>query len=96
MLERFGKNETSIFDVEIARIVEHMATCDPEEQQYKLMIKHLEKLETLKAGTRREKIKPDTLLIVGGNLLGILIIVAYEHNHAVLTKALSFIKSPKI
>jgi hypothetical protein len=96
MLDRFGKNEPSIFDAEITRIVAHMAECDPEEQEYKRMIKHLERLEALKTGQRREKLNPNTMLSVGGTVLAVLIMVSYEHNHAILTKALMLIKPPKI
>lgn len=37
----------------------------------------------------------DTLLIVGANLLGILIIVGYERANVVSSKALGFVRQPK-
>lgn len=37
----------------------------------------------------------DTMLIVGANLLGILIIVGYERANVVTSKALGFLRQPK-
>ncbi len=54
------------------------------------MVKNLEGMYLLKAKMAPQKISPETWLIVGGNLAGILIIVAYEHSHVIGTKALNF------
>jgi len=42
------------------------------------------------------KISPDTLLIVGGNLLGILLILNFEKMDIVTTKALQFVMKGRV
>lgn len=39
-----------------------------------------------------ERISPDTLMKVSGNLLGIMLIVGHERAHVVTSKALTFVK----
>jgi hypothetical protein len=39
----------------------------------------------------KTRVSPDTLLIVGGNLIGIVLILGYEHLHVVTSKALGFV-----
>lgn len=96
MLQRFGVNRTSAFDAPIEKVLASMETYGPEDPEFKRCVKYLERLEKLKAGQRRERIKSDTILIVVGNVLIVLIIVGYEHNHPMLSKALGFIHKPKV
>lgn len=42
------------------------------------------------------KISPDTLLIVGGNLLGILLILNFEKADIITSKALSFVLKGRV
>lgn len=70
-----------------------LATCDVGSDEYSKTLSHLERLYTIKAEKRRNRVTPDTMLLVAGNLLGILVIVAYEQKH-VLPKALGFV--PKV
>lgn len=39
----------------------------------------------------KTRITPDTLMIVAGNLVGIALILGYEHLHVVSSKALGFV-----
>jgi hypothetical protein len=67
-----------------------MQTRDGDSEDYATMLNRLERLYKLKEKNAPRQISPDTLLIVAGNILGILVIVAYEHSHVVTSKALSF------
>ncbi len=42
------------------------------------------------------KISPDTMLVVGGNLLGILLILGYEKADIITSKAMSFVLKGKV
>ncbi len=42
------------------------------------------------------KISPDTLLVVGGNLLGILLILNFEKMDIVMSKALGFVLKGRV
>jgi hypothetical protein len=53
------------------------------------MVKNLEGLYSVRSKNAPNRISPETWLIVGGNLAGILIIVGYEHGHVIGSKALN-------
>lgn len=53
----------------------------------------MERLYKLKALNKPQRVSPDTLATVAGNLLGILVIVGHERAHVVTSKALTFIKT---
>lgn len=90
-----GKKDTSELDAAITVVMVRMALLDPNTEEYQTMITNLERLYALRAEARKTRINPDTLLVVAGNLLGILVVVSYEHSHVVASKALSFIMKPK-
>jgi hypothetical protein len=69
-----------------------MAAVDPGSEEYSNLLAHLEKLYALRSGHRSRRIQPDTVLVVAGNLLGILIIVAAEKGTVLSSKALSLLK----
>ncbi|MET0786968.1 MAG: hypothetical protein ABWY25_09695 [Paenisporosarcina sp.] len=60
------------------------------------MVDHLERLMKMKAEERRNRVSPDTMAIVGGNLLGILVIVAYEQKHVMVSRGLGLILKAKV
>jgi len=88
MLEWFKKKKLSEVDDEIKRVVSDMATCDMDSDEYATRMKHLERLNGLRnAEERTNRISLDTVVIVVGNIVGILIIVSYEQTHVVTSKA---------
>lgn len=60
-------------------------------EEYDTYLKRLERLYKLKDADRPKRVSPDTILVVGANLTGIAMILAYEHAHVVTSKALGFI-----
>jgi hypothetical protein len=90
MLERFTKRETKGLNEVIDRTLNEMAVYGPEAPEYPTLLNNLSTLIELKTKQSPQSISPDTVLIVGGNLLVVLIIVAYEQKHVVVSKALSF------
>lgn len=44
----------------------------------------------------KKKLSPDTILVVAGNLVGILLLVGYEHAHVITSKALGFILKGRV
>jgi hypothetical protein len=63
--------------------------------EFKQTLKHLERLYALKGSKDRKGINPDTVLLVLGNLLGIVIIVAYEQRHVWTSKAFGNVIKPR-
>jgi hypothetical protein len=90
----FVKEKPSILDESIDRILAEMKTVSPASEQYREMRTNLEGLVRLNKD-ENSRVSPDTMAIVAGNLLGILIIVMYERNHVMVSKGLGFILKTK-
>jgi hypothetical protein len=95
MLERLVKNKPSILDEPIAKLLTKLNTLKPDSEEYSKTIDHLERLNRMKAEERGPRVNPDAWAVVAGNLLGILIIVAYEQKHVMVSKGLGFVIKPR-
>lgn len=82
--------EAVALEAVILALESDMQTRDGDSEEYATMLNRLERLHKLKEKTSPKGINPDTLILVGGNLLGILIIVSYEHAHVIASKAIGF------
>jgi hypothetical protein len=92
MFGKFRRDETTIYDEPIARVLADMETYGPDAPEYPQLVERLAELSKIQSENRKKRISPDTLAIVLGNLAGILIIVAYEQKHVMNSKGLNFIK----
>jgi hypothetical protein len=81
----------SVLDEPIANILTEMNTYKPDDPEWTTLVEHLDKLTRMKSDYRNRRFSPDTMLIVAGNLLGILIIVAYEQKHVMVSRGLGFV-----
>jgi hypothetical protein len=95
MFGRFVRDKPSILDEPIARLLTELNTFETDTEEYSKAIEHLERLNRMKAEERRPRVNPDSWAIVAGNLLGILIIVAYEQKHVMVSKGLGFVIKPR-
>lgn len=82
-------------DNAIQAVHDSMTVYGPDSEEYRKLVETLEKLTALKQKKRWFKVDPNTLLLVLGNLLGILIIVAVEQNSVWRSKASDFIMKAK-
>jgi hypothetical protein len=95
MLRRFRKDdEPTPIDEQIDAVLASMTTYTPDSKEYQLLLGYLERLTNLKTKTRRQPVSPDTMALIAGNLLGILVIVAYEQKHVMTSKGFSQIINP--
>jgi hypothetical protein len=92
---RFFKRRDSVIDEPITEVLSRMNKCTPDSEGYTILVDHLERLNKMKAEERQHRISPDTMAIVGGNLLGILVIVIYEQRHVMVSKGLNFVLQAK-
>jgi hypothetical protein len=96
MLRKFWRKEKpSILDEPIAKVLTEMNAYGPDAPEYPKLVAHLERMIRLKQEESKSKISPDTMAIVIGNLVGILIIVSYEQSHVMVSKGVGFILRPK-
>jgi hypothetical protein len=85
----------SILDEPIDKVLEEMRQHDPEDKEYSTALGHLERLVRLQESKKSSRVSPDTLVIVMGGLLQVLVIVAYEQRHVFASRGLGFILKPK-
>jgi hypothetical protein len=71
---------------------------EPDTDEYNKVLDQIERLHKLKSRESEGKMRvsPDTLIIVGANLLGIVLILNYEKLDIVTSKALGFVGKSKI
>jgi hypothetical protein len=92
MFNPYSPNETyKALDEEMIRVYRTLESHEVGSKEYRDRVEQLSRLSQLKAEEKPEIVKPDTALIVGANLLGILLIIRQEHVNVVASKALGFI-----
>lgn len=91
MLGFWRRRKQSVLDKPIADILTRMDEAGMDSQKYNQCVDRLDRLMEMKADERRSRIDPNTVLIVLGNLLGILAIIAYEQKHVMASRALGFV-----
>jgi len=90
---KLDKQTKTSLKIEIQRLIKLMVL---EEDPVKLhqLSERVKELSSLL--TADWKINPDTLLIVGGNLLGIILILKFEQLDIISTKALGFVLKGRV
>lgn len=83
----FRRPKDNNIDPQIAAVLLEMETVGVSHESYPKLLAHLKQLEEMKAKAKRSPVSSDTIALVAGNLLGILIIVAYEQKHVLSSKA---------
>lgn len=91
MLRFRRRRKQSVLDEPIGNILTRMNEVGMDDQKYNECVDRLDRLMEMKADERRSRIDPNTVIIVLGNLLGILVIVAYEQKHVMVSRALGFV-----
>ena len=90
----FGKPkkvEDPKLDIVIDRVLSEMVTYGPDSEDYATNLSYLERLNEMKPKPLPTRVSPDQMALVAGNLLCVLIIVAYEQKHVMVSKARDFI-----
>jgi hypothetical protein len=89
----FGINfqKHSKLDPAVDAVLNSMEIYGPESEEFETMIGRLERLKKLQSEERGGRISPDTMAIVAGNLLGILIMVKYERFNVLTSKGLGLL-----
>lgn len=75
----------------ITETTSELRNLSAETEEFDKVLNQLERLHVLDTGNRKERVSPDTLALVLGNLAGIGLIVGYERTHVVTSKALGFV-----
>lgn len=89
MLFKKQKNPSGL-DSAITDVLSDMKGFTSDAAEYSAMVDQLVKLHSLKECEKPQGISKDTLLIVAGNLIGIVMILSYEKTNVITTRALQF------
>ena len=92
----FKKTErNSHLEATIEAVHARMADVQMDSEEYDRLTTQLSKLYKLREHDSKQTVSPDTLVLAGANLLGIMMIVGHERTHVVTSKALSFVSKLK-
>lgn len=97
LLKYFLSNDppATLVDGQIDDVLSEMQTQGVTSEEYPKLLRYLEQLNDMRKDERRPPLSIDTIVTVAGNLLGILLIVAYEQKHVMTSKGLSQLIRPK-
>jgi hypothetical protein len=76
---------------ELDRALTRLKTEMPTSEDYEKMLKLVERLHDMLDEDTPEVVSKNTMLTVGGNLLGIILILKHERVNVITSKALSFV-----
>lgn len=97
MLRLFFNDEVKTpLDEQIEAVLDEMKTKGVDSEEYPTLMTYLERLNKLKRQEKRQPASFDTWIIVGGNFLIALTIVAFEQKHVMSSKALNLIRPGKV
>lgn len=88
---KIKSNEPNELDTVIKTLLIQMDDTSPTTPEFATMADQLTKLYKLKETDSPKRVSPDTLVNAAASLGGILLIIAYEQKHIMLSKALSFV-----
>jgi hypothetical protein len=85
-------------DDAIERLLSEMNSTDPISDEYGKLVERLDKLHKMKVAEKdnRKRVSADTIVTVGANLAGIVLILGFERAHIVTSKALGFVLKSKV
>ena len=87
----FKKNQDERLDLTIYQVYAKLADTLETSNEFDILTTQLSKLYKLKESNSQKRVSPDTMLMAGANLLGILMIVGHERANVVTSKAMSFV-----
>jgi len=91
----FNIGKSKPIDDQIDAILDEMQSVGVTSEEYPKLMKLLDQLTEIKKKVKRDRFSRDTLLIVAGNILGILIIVVSEREHVMTSRGFSHIIRPR-
>lgn len=82
----------ALLEGEIVRVLEAMTILGFDDEAYPVLTEHLDHLYKLKEIDSKKKLSVDAMLAALTSILGILIVVGYEHAHVIVSqKAFSMV-----
>lgn len=95
VFKKTPKDPTEL-DKALDELILEMKTVVPGSQQHTEIVKSVEVLYKAKSHIKDRRINPDTALVVGGNIAGILAVLTFEKFGIITSKAISMVLKTKI
>lgn len=97
MLKYFFSNDdsTTPVDSQLDAVLSAMDEKGVDSEEYPTLLSYMERLNKVKTEVSHSPVSRDTIALIIGNLFGILLIVAYEQKHVMMSKGFSQIIRPK-
>lgn len=86
----------SKFDLEVDANLDQLAKLSKDSKEYSDIVDNLERLYRAKSLDKQSKVSWDTMAIIAGNLIGILMILSYEKADIITSKAIGFILKGRV
>lgn len=77
------------------KLLDELLEYSMDTDEYPKILSHYERIETIRRPKAERTFSWDNVILVGGNLLVVLTIVAYEQKHVFTSKGLNFVIKPK-
>lgn len=90
MLKFFKRDRRTNLEKEIDDVLEVLKELEKDSDEYTAVVANLESLYTSRS-LEKGHVSKDTMAIVTGNLIGVLIIVGYEQANVMTSKALGYV-----
>ena len=86
------KKEKTMLEKEIEAVLLEMKDMYVGSEEYEIALNHLSTLHEInKSKEKKWNVSPDTMAIVVGNLLGIILILKHEEMNVITSKAMNFV-----
>lgn len=95
MLRHFFGNDPTPVNGQIEVVLNEMQRKGVNSEEYPKLLAYLERLNEVKVNERQNPLDRNTVALIFGNLMGILLIVAYEQKHVMTSKGFSQIIRPR-
>jgi len=83
--------ENTVLEDTIRSLYIHMQEVDVDTKEYLRMVDQMIKLNQLSDNRNPKPVSNDTLVLVAGNLLGIVLILSYENARVITSRAIGFV-----
>lgn len=95
MLFRKARKREPDLNPVIDKILVEMAIYGTDTEEYAKNLEFLERVYLLRPNHKPQRVSLDTIVLVLGNLLGILIIVSHERENVITSKGLGLLIRPR-
>jgi hypothetical protein len=85
----------SKLEMQLDKTLDSLDRMNPSSDEYTRTLEAVGKLHKMKEDEKASSVSPDTILLVGANLAGILLIIRHEHVNVITSRAMNTLMKPR-